>query len=210
MYNIEKLTKYKFKEHKFNYKDFIGGWYIPEKICDDILKYFEDNKHLIEPGLVGTPDNKILNKKVKESLDLVIHYDNFKEPFLQYRICLSKIIKLYQKKYIELQQHYFYNVTNGYNIQYYKPKAGFKQWHSERSRPENSKRLLVFMTYLNDVKDGGTEFKYQNITSPAKKGLTLLWPVDWTHTHRGQISKTNEKYIITGWLSFENTNEEKK
>ena len=104
----------------------------------------------------------------------------------------------------------YYNITNGYNIQYYKPKAGFKQWHSERSLPKNSKRLLVFMTYLNDVEDGGTEFKYQNITSPAKKGLTLLWPVDWTHTHRGQISKTNEKYIVTGWLSFENTNEEKK
>jgi hypothetical protein len=66
------------------------------------------------------------------------------------------------------------------------------------------------MTYLNDVEDGGTEFKYQNIISPAKKGLTLLWPVDWTHTHKGQISKTKEKYIITGWLSFENTNEEKK
>jgi hypothetical protein len=29
------------------------------------------------------------------------------------------------------------------------------------------------MTYLNDVPDGGTEFKYQKIISPAKKGLTL-------------------------------------
>ena len=59
------------------------------------------------------------------------------------------------------------------------------------------------MTYLNNVKDGGTMFKYQNLTIPAKKGLTLIWPSDWTHTHKGQISNTKEKYIITGWYSYE-------
>ena len=210
MYDIEKLIKLKFKEHKFDDKHFIGGWYIPEKICDDILTHFENNKHLHEPGLVGHPENKVVDKKIKESIDLLVRHDSFHEPFLQYRICLSKIIKLYEKKYIELKEHSLFNVTTGYNIQYYKPKTGFKQWHSERQCPGNSKRLLVFMTYLNDVDDGGTEFKYQNITSPAKKGLTLLWPSDWTHTHRGQISKKNEKYIVTGWLSFENRNEETK
>ena len=58
------------------------------------------------------------------------------------------------------------------------------------------------MTYLNDVDDGGTEFKYQNITTPAKKGLTLIWPTHWTHTHRGQVSNTKIKYITTGWFDF--------
>ena len=58
------------------------------------------------------------------------------------------------------------------------------------------------MTYLNNVKDGGTEFKYQNITAPAHKGLTLIWPAIWTHTHRGQISQTESKTIITGWFSY--------
>jgi hypothetical protein len=63
-------------------------------------------------------------------------------------------------------------------------------------------RILVFMTYLNDVPDGGTEFIYQNIISPAKKGLTLIWPAEFTHLHRGQISKTKEKYIVTGWFNY--------
>ena len=69
---------------------------------------------------------------------------------------------------------------------------------------ENSSgnRILVFMTYLNDVDDGGTDFKYQNLTSPAKKGLTMIWPSDFTHTHKGQISHTKEKYIVTGWVGF--------
>ena len=59
------------------------------------------------------------------------------------------------------------------------------------------------MTFLNDVPNGGTMFKYQNITVPAKKGLTLIWPTDFTHTHKGEISKTHEKYIVTGWYTLD-------
>jgi len=58
------------------------------------------------------------------------------------------------------------------------------------------------MTYLNDVDEGGTEFKNQKIKLPARKGLTTIWPTDWTHTHRGVISKTQDKYIITGWFNY--------
>ena len=59
------------------------------------------------------------------------------------------------------------------------------------------------MTYLNDVTDqGGTEFYNQKIITEPKKGLTLIWPADWTHTHRGIASPTQDKYIATGWLSY--------
>ena len=86
-------------------------------------------------------------------------------------------------------------------IQHYKPEEGFKKWHFERSsKAEN--RCLVFMTYLNDVPDAGTHFKYQDLTTPAEKGLTLIWPTDFTHTHKGQITKQHEKYILTGWLGY--------
>ena len=57
------------------------------------------------------------------------------------------------------------------------------------------------MTYLNDLEKGGTEFKYQKITTPSKKGLTLIWPTDFTHTHKSEIVN-KEKIIITGWLSI--------
>jgi len=58
------------------------------------------------------------------------------------------------------------------------------------------------MTFLNDVPNGGTQFFYQELTIPAKKGLTIIWPAEWTHTHKGQITKEHEKMIFTGWLSF--------
>ena len=52
------------------------------------------------------------------------------------------------------------------------------------------------------IDQGGTEFYYQNMTIQPKKGLTVIWPADWTHTHRGIVSPTQEKYIITGWFSY--------
>ena len=59
------------------------------------------------------------------------------------------------------------------------------------------------MTYLNDVTDcGETEWYYQKLKIKPKKGLTVLWPTDWTYTHRGIASPSQLKYIITGWYSY--------
>ena len=61
------------------------------------------------------------------------------------------------------------------------------------------------MMYLNDIDDeGGTEFFYQKRKVKPKKGRIVIWPADWTHTHRGVTSMTQEKYIVTGWYSFYN------
>ena len=56
------------------------------------------------------------------------------------------------------------------------------------------------MTYLNTIKVGGeTEFLYQKLKIKPKKGLTLIWPTDWTHTHRGLISN------VVGFSNFNET-----
>ena len=46
------------------------------------------------------------------------------------------------------------------------------------------------------------EVSNQKMIVNAEQGKTLIWPADWTHTHRGVGSLTEEKYIITGWYSF--------
>ena len=40
------------------------------------------------------------------------------------------------------------------------------------------------------------------LTLEETKGDTVIWPAEWTHTHKSQISKTHEKYIATGWFSL--------
>ena len=44
--------------------------------------------------------------------------------------------------------------------------------------------------------------KVFTIRFQAKKGLTLVWPSDWTFMHRGVPSPTQEKRIMTGWFNF--------
>ena len=61
---------------------------------------------------------------------------------------------------------------------------------------------MAFMTYLTNTKNGGTEFTYLNWKAPCKKGLTLIWPVNYPYAHRGVISSTDKKMIITGWLGY--------
>ena len=100
--------------------------------------------------------------------------------------------------------HWNFDIDEVYNIQHYEKGEGFYSYHCERmsQMPPQILRSLVFMTYLNDVEDGGTEFLYQKCEVKARKGLTLIWPADWTHTHKGIISQTKEKTIITGWIKL--------
>ena len=176
----------------------MGGWYIDKSICDKLIKYFNKNKHLQSKGRTI----KGVNLEEKDSLDISIEHNREDIPFYNYRIELQKVLDNYCKKYSFLQDYTPFNIISSYNIQYYKPKQGFKMWHAERQSFLTTKRLLVFMTYLNDVSDGGTEFFYQKLIVPAKKGLTIIWPSDWTHVHKGQISDKHEKYIITGWYEL--------
>ena len=193
------------KEHKFPFKSHIGGWYISKSLCDKLLKHFYNKKNEWNKGLVGNGGETFeIDETRKECLEYPIYSDNENDKEIcDYRIELQLVLNNYLKKYEWANNVPKFNVKEIYNFQHYKKNQGFKVWHHERSNLRHTNRILTFMTYLNDVNDGGTEFLYQKITSPAKKGLTLIWPADWTHTHRGQISKTKEKSIITGWFNYE-------
>ena len=50
--------------------------------------------------------------------------------------------------------------------------------------------------------EGSTEFKYLDCNIQPKKGLTIIFPSDWTHAHRQNILKTQEKFILHGNIQF--------
>ncbi len=181
-------------------QDFIGRYQCDHDICDNLLKYFEENK---QKHIVGLTSNA-LNKDVKDSTDLEIcTRQNVQEPIDNYLKHLFKSLFNFVEKYPLLGQLQVFGITEPIIIQHYKVGGGFKTSHCERTGgfDKSIKRVLVFMTYLNDVEDGGTTFDYLNHTEIATKGKTLIWSSDWTHTHKGQISYTKEKTIITGWFS---------
>ena len=184
------------KQYKLPKESFIGGWFIPKKICDNLISYYDKNKLKIQPGVLGGGH---IIKSVKDSMDLSIAVNNTDFEISEYQTVLQEVLNLYIKRYPEVNRYDKFAVS-GSNIQKYSKNGGFKPFHFERAGKIVSTRVLVFMTYLNDVENGGTKFKYQKITTPSKKGLTLIWPTDFTHTHKSQVVN-KEKIIMTGWFA---------
>lgn len=94
------------------------------------------------------------------------------------------------------------------NAQHYKAgDGGYPYWHSEvypqADHNEALHRTLLFMYYLNDVEEGGTtDFVYQNKSIAPKAGRMVIAPTSFTHTHRGCMPISNDKYILTSWMLF--------
>lgn len=189
------------REHEINsMNNFIMGWYSDDNSYIDELMAIYNGDAKKSPGYYGSSEN--INIDIKHSIDCGFYPKSLE--WLKYGKILDECTRLYNLKYPHAVCS-GYSVQEGFAIQHYPPMGGYKIWHCERESADmmNVTRHLVFMTYLNDVRDeGGTEFYYQGIKIRADKGLTLIWPADWMFTHKGVISNTEEKYIITGWLNL--------
>lgn len=186
--------------------NFIEGWYINPKVCDDLITYFENSPNKA-PGIsYNIASNEPEITKNKTSTDIGIVISNVDEAINNYRFELFQVLEKYKKKYTYCDTNQEpWSISEPFNIQKYKPHEGFLTYHCERcsDKGQMKSRHLVFMTYLNDVTDGGeTEFFYQKLKVKPEKGLTLIWGADWTFTHKGVTSPTQTKYIATGWYSY--------
>tara|TARA_A100001011_G_C13955911_1_gene693185 strand:- start:59 stop:622 length:564 start_codon:yes stop_codon:yes gene_type:complete len=183
-------------------ENFIGAFECEEKTIDDINDFWSYHKKYATPGRTHNNDESVIDNNVKQSLDLPLSAETLCFPFDNYRVHLQKSLEQYIKLYSHADGYSKFDIYEPLNIQWYPKGGGFKKWHFEASSMPFMSRVLVYMTFLNDVPDGGTMFKYQNITIPAKKGLTLIWPTGFTHVHKGQVSNTRDKLILTGWWSL--------
>lgn len=102
---------------------------------------------------------------------------------------------------------YLFRIGNINAQKYQVGSGGYPYWHSEVYPQPGANdalhRMLLFMFYLNDVEDGGTtDFYYQNRSIQPKAGTMVIAPGYFTHTHRGCVPKSNDKYILTSWVLF--------
>ena len=184
--------------------NFIGSWAIePTSICDDLISYFEFNIAKQKSGKIGSG----INLDIKDSVDMTIKPKDILLPenkaFQRYFDQLFECYKNYVNKWTFLNKISERLEIGSFNLQRYKPGQHFKELHTERLSLDSLHRIFAFMTYLNDVEEGGsTYFSHYDLEIQPKKGLTLIWPAEWTHAHKGNILKAGSKYIITGWMNI--------
>ena len=189
---------------------FFRGFF-DEKLCKDIIAFYEENKktqltklrdyqtHGVVDGAISVVEVK--NAKVIDDTLKVHGFDTFTNQFLT--IFWNEVYTKYVERYIGLggmAKHTIYDIK----IQKTLPEGGFHRWHMEKSGKEYRDRIMAFMLYLNTIESGGeTEFLHQRLKFKPNQGDFLLWPVSYTHTHRGDPPFSGDKYILTGWVEFE-------
>ena len=176
-------------------------------ICDKLIDLFKLGKKLgfTAPGLTGRYE---VNKKVKDSEDLSVERLPRTNPLIPsphdsgYFSVMRQFVDLIPKYYTDTNASWRQPVEFKAppHFQYYKPGGGYHTWHCD-AMGDYIDRHLVFILYLNDVPNGGTEFLHQKYICEAKKGKILMFPAHFSYAHRGQISMTHEKYILTGWAN---------
>jgi hypothetical protein len=117
---------------------------------------------------------------------------------------LTECMYRYAHKYFPIKQ--LTASSKEVKIQKTPPRGGYHQWHCEQCCVNTSSRVLAWMVYLNDIPDGEgeTEFIWQKLRIKPEAGKFLIWPAYFTHTHRGNPVYSCDKYIATGWYTFDN------
>ena len=183
---------------KFNFVSIYDNA-LSEEECAIIIDDFE--KH--PDKAPGQCDYKVA-PHIKKSTDITYDVTEDNNTSIIIGTRLEEYIEKYIEDYPDINfMLKSWSCVKGFNIQKYKPNEGFYRDHCENFDKDSSRRVLVWMFYLNTVPDGGTIFPTLDIKIKSSIGRLVIWPAYWTHVHRGEISKSHIKYIATGWHSYD-------
>ena len=186
------------KKSKFSDFIYIERGALPKSFCDNVIEKVEQDDRKRQ-GQVGSG----VHLEIKRSSDLSItELEDWKSYDQAFFRCLNSQLK----KYIRFlpEEYVKYSALNelgndtGYQIQRTQP-GDYYIWHHDQTKS----RLVTFIWYLNDVKDGGyTEFIDGTRIQP-EAGKLIIFPATWDFLHRGVSPKTETKYLCTGWVHTE-------
>lgn len=157
-------------------------------ICDMTTRYALEYFKKYHFALIAPVALKVKHPKTGEPVNLT--HENFDE-----------VVAGNEQAYMQL----LYRLGPIQAQKYLKNHGNYNYWHCEVFPEKNSvealHRSLLFMFYLNDVDEGGTtDFYYQQRSIQPKRGRMVIAPGYFTHTHRGTVPVSNDKYILTSWI----------
>ena len=117
------------KEYIIPSTNFIGAWFIDDKVCDGLISYFDESPDQ-GPGEIGQG----VNEKYKVSTDVAV-IPRVKDERIQiYLDTLGRVCDNYIERYPWCStNHSGWGINTNFNIQKYNPGEGFYGWHTERS-----------------------------------------------------------------------------
>ena len=171
---------------------------LPTSFCNNVIEKFEQDDRKRQ-GQVGGG----VHLDIKRSSDLSISglndWKSYDEAFYN---SLHSALKRYStfipEEFYKFKALSTLSNDTGYQIQRTQP-GDYYIWHHDQT----TSRLVTFIWYLNDIKDGGyTEFIDGTRIQP-EAGKLIIFPATWDFLHRGVSPKTETKYLCTGWVHAE-------
>ena len=183
------------KKTKFSDFIYVERDALPKSFCNNVIEKFEQDDRKRQ-GQVGGG----VQLDIKRSSDLSIsELDDWKSYdqafFKSLNGGLKKYIRFLPEEYMKHRALSELGNDTGYQIQRTQPND-YYIWHHDQT----TTRLVTFIWYLNDIKDGGyTEFIDGTRIQP-EAGKLIIFPATWDFLHRGVSPKTETKYLCTGWV----------
>lgn len=194
---------------KIMHENFVGTYdgFFSDSFCDNLVDYFEwcqkNNKTHGRSESEKIKNDEAINLTPFSTTEINFVFpqitgfiSEFNDKF--WNECYAD----YSKKYSVLKDYSEHTIFS-YKIQKTIPTGGYHIWHSENGSVEYSRRIGVYILFLNDVEEGGeTEFLYFSKRINAKKGRLIIFPPNFPWAHRGNPPLSNTKYIMTGWIEL--------
>lgn len=180
---------------------------LPERLCDEIVSLFDRSQSKLEGRVIDERGGHVVNRKAKMSMDLDLSGEVGLESGIDqelYRL-VGRAFNTYVDMFGVLKAFSVYDT--GYFLTRYSKGEGFYDWHIDAGNDATINRLFSCLIYLNTVNDGGqTEFFYQKTNVKPMKGRLILFPASWTHLHKGSVPVSEDKYIMTTFLTHKVSN----
>ena len=167
---------------------------IPNKVCDDLISFFESNPKKHETfNNNGTPNFTQINLTRNREEKKDIH---------------NKLIQIVFKHRNEYYKHVHRDVFpdshafEEFRIKRYNTGGEDRfDTHVDVKDHSSARRFLSFFWYLNDVEEGG-ETEFDDLIIKPKKGTLVIFPPLWMFPHKGNPPISGTKYLLSTYLHY--------
>jgi hypothetical protein len=184
---------------------------LPKTFCRELIEKFESDSRK-RPGKL---QDGAIDDTVKKCTDLNIETitgwgveskrlnDAFNTAFIDYQNYLKLNIFGEEKAHIVDQLFSGKNVVRN-TLTFRKYQVGdYFKWHVDYNH--SADRICNFIIYLNDH-EACTEFLNGKKIKP-EAGKIVFFPTTWVHAHCGQTIEKGNKYMVTSFIHYDDTNE---
>ena len=178
-------------------------------LCKDIIEKFNDEPHRYNEVY---KNNNCKNIKNTTNFHITKTNENWHKIFTflnkELTYCLEEYVAQFRITDTEPNININYNIINSklyiynFTIQKYERNTGKCLYHHDFSVDYSKKqmRLLTYIWYLNDVKEGGETVFFGKYSIKPETGKLLIFPASWLYPYCENIPLSSDKYIITGWI----------